>query len=90
MVVLDLKSLQEYQVNPDISQSTIFGPTLFLLFINYLPNNATCNIAFYADDTTFYSRCDWASHLWQQLESDVELESKLQDTGLGQEVASCF
>ena len=25
------------------------------------------NIAIYADDTTFYSKCDQASELWQQL-----------------------
>ena len=40
----------------------------------------------YADDTTLYSKCDQASDLWQQLDG-FELESDLQDTGLGQEVA---
>ena len=34
----------------------------------------------YADDTTFYSKCDQASDLWQQLELDSELESDLRDT----------
>ena len=39
-----------------------------------------CDIAIYADDTTLYSKCDWASNLWQQFELASELESDLQDT----------
>ena len=35
------------------------------------------------DDTTLYSKCDQASNLWQQLKLASELESDLQDTGLG-------
>ena len=38
-----------------------------------------CDIAIY-DDTTLYSKCDWASNLWQQFELASELESDLQDT----------
>ena len=37
----------------------------FLLYINDLLHNVTCDIAIYADDTTFYSNCDQASDLWQ-------------------------
>ena len=37
--------------------------------------------------STFCSKCDQASDLWQQLELASELESDLQDTGPGQEVA---
>ena len=59
---------------------------LFLLYINDLPDDVICNIAVYADDTTLYSKCDQASDLWQQLELASELDSYLQDTGLGQEV----
>ena len=33
--------------------------------------------------STFYSKCDQASDLWQQLELASELESDLQETGLG-------
>ena len=32
-----------------------FGPTLFLLYINNL-DDAICDIAIYADDTTLYSK----------------------------------
>ena len=57
----------------------------FLLYINDLPDDITRNI--YADDTILYSNCNQASDLWQQLELTSELESDLQDSGLGQEVA---
>ena len=64
----------------------VFWSTLFLLYINYLPDDVNCNIAIYADDTA-QIKCDQASVLWQQLELGSELESDLGDTGLGQEVA---
>ena len=78
-LVLDGKSSQEYPVNAEVPQDSIVGPTLFLLYINGLPD-VICNIAIYADDTTLYSKCDQASDLWQQLELASELESNLRDT----------
>ena len=78
--VLDGKSSQEYPVNVEVPQSSILGPTLFLLYINDLPGNVICDIAIYTDDTTVYSKCDRTSDLWQKLELDSELESDLRDT----------
>ena len=65
---------------PGVPQRSILGPTLFLLYINDLPDDVICNIAIYADATTFYSKSDQASDLWQQLELASELESDLRDT----------
>ena len=63
-MVLDGKCSREYPVIAGVPQGSIFGPTHFLLYINDLPDDVVCNIAIYADDTTFYSKCDQASDLW--------------------------
>ena len=64
-MVLNGKSSQEYPVNAGVPHGSILGPTLFLLYINDLPDDVICNIAIYGDDTTLHSKCNQASDLWQ-------------------------
>ena len=79
-IVMQGKSSQQYPVNAGVSQGSILGLTLFLVYINDLSDDVICNIAIYTDDTTIYSKCDEVSDLWQQLELASELESDLWDT----------
>ena len=76
-MVLDGNSSQECPVNARVPQGSIVSPTLFLLYINRLPDDFICDIAIYADNTTLCSKFDQASDLWQQLELASELESDL-------------
>ena len=77
---MDGESSQQYPVNAGLPQDSIFGPTLFLLYINDLPDDVVCNVTIYADDTIFSSKCDQAFDLRQQLELASELESDQRDT----------
>ena len=79
-MVLDGKSSQEYLVSAGVPQGSILGCTLFLLYINDLPDCVICGVSIYTDDATVYAGCDQASDLWQQLELAFEPEFDLQGT----------
>ena len=55
-MVLDGKSSQEYPVNTGVPQGPILSPTLFLLYVNDLPDDVICDIAIYVDNTSLCSK----------------------------------
>ena len=55
-MVLGDKASQEYPVNAGVPRGSILGFTLFLLYINDLPD-VICDITIYADATTLHSKC---------------------------------
>ena len=50
---------QEYSVKAGVTWGCILSCTPSLLLVNDLPDDAMCNIAIHAGDTSLYSKCDW-------------------------------
>ena len=54
-VVLDGQKSSTKHVNAGVPQGSILGPTLFLLYINDLPDGMVSKLVMYADDTTLFN-----------------------------------
>ena len=68
-------------VTSGVPQGTVLGPLLFLLYINYLPDNLSTNVRLFADDCILYTsiRTQNDSSL---LQNDLHKLQKWQDTWL--------
>ena len=61
-VVLDGQSSPLYNINAGVPQGSVLGPTLFLVFINDLPDEVLSRIGIYADDTTLFLCPNWPKY----------------------------
>lgn len=64
-----------------IHQDLVLSRTPFLLYIYDLPDEDIYNLAIFADISILSFKCDWASDLWQQLDS-ASSQSLVRDTGM--------
>ena len=76
-VVLDGQNSACYSINAGVPQGSVLGPTLFLLFINDLPDHLLSQLAIYADDTTLYSCLEKTNDVFPKLEQAAFLEDDL-------------
>lgn len=76
-VVLDGQSSTSHSINAGVPQGSVLGPSLFLIFINDLPDDIISKLAIYADDSTIYS-CIPKSDMFGKVEMAGEIELDLQ------------
>ena len=55
-VLVEGKTSSYVPVVSGVSQGTVLGPMLFLIYINDLPKNVTSTTRFFADDSLLYRR----------------------------------
>ena len=79
-VVINGQTSKAHSINAGVPQGSLLGPTLFLLFINDLPNHIIRSlVSVYADDTTLYGRTSKDQNdesLASDLSSDLDIIQK--------------
>ena len=53
-VVINGETSDTKSINAGVPRGSILGPMLFLIYINDIVNNISCNIKLFADDTSLY------------------------------------
>ena len=75
-VVLSGQTSLRLNVTADVSQGSVLGPLLFLIYINDLPDEITSSCKIFADDTSLFSKIENKSYSNFQLNEDWERISK--------------
>ena len=60
-VVVAQSQSSETAVASGVPQGSVLGPTLFLIYINDLPDHVNCKVSLFADDTLMYKTVDTAA-----------------------------
>ena len=76
-VVLDGQSSSQHSINAGVPQGSVLGPTLFLVFINDLPDHVLSKLGICSDDSAVYSSYEGTSSEWYRLEMVADIEDDL-------------
>ena len=59
-------------VSAGVPQDSVLGPLLFLVYLNYLPDNVLCAVKLFADDTSLFSVVNNEHHTGLELNRDLK------------------
>lgn len=77
-VILNGNSSRSFFTNAAIPQSSLLGPTLFLIYINDILYDIISQLCIYADDRAIYSCLDSRSDQFDKVEWATDLKIELQ------------
>ena len=75
-------SSDKIDVNSGVPQGSVLGPTLFLYFINDLPNCVDCGMKIFADDTKAYNDVDNGNESREKVQTCIDRLVSWADTWL--------
>jgi retron-type reverse transcriptase len=71
-VVINGETSDTKSINAGVPQGSILEPMFFLIYINDIVNNISCNTKLFADDTPLYLVVDNEYEAAEQLNKDIE------------------
>jgi hypothetical protein len=74
-VVINGETSDTKYINAGDPQGSILGPMLFLIYINDIVNNISCNVKLFADDTSLYLVVDNEYEAADKLNKDVYMDN---------------